>query len=294
MRVILGDNPFFGVNHRTGSKMLDSAERRFGSAAQVMVTAQKGGVRTLMLSTHPGYEDLLVAAGCALPTGHGFEIAPVIPYPHTLNNSIAQDGYLGLIKKLGVGNLASVGLDIVHFMGFFGAREGAKLEKAFRLAISMEVDKIRALGFVVRHACLHNIITDLLLALDRFDILQGFIDACKRDGLQAVLITQNAVAVLSANLGGEFVSCFSFNCFGYMVNPSLDKVVNAIKSPRKFGCELWAMQILAGGAVRSEVALRDENLRFFDAVLYATTKPHRVEEFLGELKCLNIGAENPG
>jgi len=293
MRVILGDNPFFGVNHRTGSKVLDSAEERFSSAAEVMVTAERCGVRTLMLSTHPDYEELLVAAGRVLPLGHGLEIAPVIPYPHTLNNSIAQDGYFGLMKKLGVGNLASVGLDIVRFMGFFGDQEGAKLKGAFRLVISMELAKIRALGFVVKHVCLHNIITDLLLGLKRFDILQGFIDACKGDGLQGVLITQNAVAVLAANLEGEFVSCFSFNCFGYMVNPSLDKVVDAINRPRKSGCELWAMQILASGAVRLEVALRDENLRFFDAVLYATTKPHRVEEFLRALKWRNMGAEIP-
>lgn len=291
MRVILGDNPFFGVNHRTGSKVLASAEQRFNSAAEVMVAAERCGVRTLMLSTHPDYENLLVAAGRVLPLGHGLEIAPVIPYPHTLNNSVAQDGYFGVIKKLGVRNLTSVGLDIVRFMGCLGDREGAKLEKAFRLVISMELEKIRDLGFVVKHVCLHNIITDLLLALNRFDILQGFIDASRRDGLQPVLITQNAVALLAANLEGEFASCFSFNAFGYMVNPSLEKVVSAIRVARKPGCELWAMQILASGAVRLEVALRDENLRFFDAILYATTKPHRVEEFLRALEQRNIIAE---
>jgi len=284
MRVILGDNPFFGVNHRTGSKVLESAEKRFSAAADVIATANRLGVKTLMLSTHPGYEDLLDAAGLKLPVGHSFEIAPVVPYPHTLNNAIAQDGYFGLVKKLGVGSLASVGFDVVQFMGFFGGKSGVKLKKAFQLIIRMELEKIRARGFVVKHACLHNIITDLLLALDRVDILQGFVAACESDGIKPVLITQNAACALSADIKGDFVACFTFNCLGYMVNPSLEKVVEAIRRPRRAGSELWAMQILASGAIGSERALLDENLDCFDAVLYATTKPARVEEFVGALE----------
>jgi hypothetical protein len=132
--------------------------------------------------------------------------------------------------------------------------------------------------------CLHNIVTDLLLSFGRFDILQGFINACSAIGMRAVLITQNPAVILSAPVLGPYVACFSYNTLGYMVNPSLEKTVEAIKRVDRANCEMWAMQILAGGAIAPETALQDETLSCFDSLLYATTKPERIDGFMKQVE----------
>jgi hypothetical protein len=284
VKVILGDNPFFGVNHRTGSKALDDENERFDAAAVVIAAAQAQGIRSLMLSTHPGYERLLIKAAGALSEPGQFAIAPVVPYPHTINNIIAQDGYYGVLKKFGLQDVFAVTAEAVKVAGFFGRNDKAKLERAFRLIIDVELECIRGTGFAVRHVCLHNIVTDLLLAFGRFDILQGFINACSGIGVRPVLITQNPAVILAAPLAGPYVACFSYNKLGYMVNPSLEKTVEAIRRVDRKNCEMWAMQILAGGAITPEEALQDEALNCFDALLYATTKAERIDGFMKMLE----------
>lgn len=278
MKIVLGDNPFFGINHRLGSKALDDENERFDAASIVVASAQTHGIRSMMLSTHPGYDRLLMKAANALSEPGQFDIAPVVPYPHTINNIIAQDGYWGVLKKFGFRDMFAVTGDALKVV--FGRSDKAKLERAFRLIIDVELECIRRIGFAVRHVCLHNILTDLLLSFGRFDILQGFINACSGIGLRAVLITQNPSAILSAPLVGPFVACFSYNKLGYMVNPSIEKTVEAMTRVDRSNCEMWAMQILAGGAITSESALQDEALKHFDSLLYATTKPERIDEFM--------------
>ncbi|MCC7258102.1 MAG: hypothetical protein IT486_06990 [Gammaproteobacteria bacterium] len=253
---------------------------RFDAAATVIATAQTHGIRSLMLSTHPGYAQLLTKAASTMPDHGRFEIAPVVPYPHTINNIIAQDGYSGVLKRFGLRDVAAVTADALRIVGLPGRNEEAKLERAFKLIIDVELSCILGIGFSVRHVCLHNIVTDLLLSFGRFDVLQGFINACSRMGLRAVLITQNPAVMLAAPLLGPFVACFSYNKLGYMVNPSLEKTIEAIKAVDRSNCEMWAMQILAGGAIAPESALQDEALAHFDSILYATTRPGRIEEFV--------------
>lgn len=278
MKIVLGDNPFFGINHRVGSKALDDENERFDAASIVVASAQVHGIRSMMLSTHPGYDRLLMKVANALSEPGQFEIAPVVPYPHTINNIIAQDGYWGVLKKFGLRDMFAVTGDALKVV--FGRSDKAKLERAFRLIIDVELECIRGIGFSVRHVCLHNILTDLLLSFGRFDILQGFINACSGIGLRAVLITQNPSAILAAPLVGPFVACFSYNKLGYMVNPSIEKAIEAMTRVDRSNCEMWAMQILAGGAIASESALQDETLKHFDALLYATRKPERIDEFM--------------
>ena len=288
MKIILGDNPFFGINHRVGSKALDDEDERFDAASIVVAAAQAHGVRSMMLSAHPGYDRLLMKAAKVLSEPGQFEIAPVVPYPHTINNIIAQDGYFGVLKKFGLRDMFAVTADALKVTGIFGRSDTAKMERAFRLVIDVELECIRGTGFSVKHVCLHNILTDLLLSCGRFDILQGFINACSGIGLRAVLITQNAADILVAPLAGPFVACFSYNKLGYMVNPSLAKAVEVIKSVDKANCEMWAMQILAGGAIAPESALRDETLSYFDSILYATTKPERIDGFMKLLESSSL------
>ena len=106
MKIILGDNPFFGVNHLTGSKNLDTEEIRFHNACDVILSAINSDIDLMMLSTHPTYKNLLKKISEKIEKSNlHFNLALVVPFPHTLNNIVAENGYIGLIKFLGIFNI---------------------------------------------------------------------------------------------------------------------------------------------------------------------------------------------
>lgn len=283
MEIILGDNPFFGVNHRAGSKPLESEETRFEQAAQVIRCAVEHDIATLMLSTHPGYDRLLAQADSAVgKAGKTLKIALVLPYPHSLNSLVAERGYAGLLSAIGLPGIVSSGIDLVRSL--FPGRK-TSLVPAFRSLIRAELSRGGFANIQIAYACLHNIVTDILLAVGRVDVLQGFIIAAHQLGMWPVLISQNPVRLLSKDLGRNYTACFSFNPIGYMVNPSLgDTEQFLLKNRQQLPEGLWAMQILASGACSLEALLKLESLRTFDALLYATSRPDRIAPFAAAVK----------
>ena len=283
MEIILGDNPFFGVNHRAGSKPLESEDVRFGQAATVIQRAVEEGIDKIMLSAHPGYERLLGKAGAAIATtGKTLKVALVVPYPHSLNSLVAERGYAGLLQVVGPLGMLSSAVDLLRSL--FPGRDEA-LNPAFRSLIRMELDRIGVSNVRVVHACLHNVVTDILLAAGRVDVLRGFVNACHLMELSPVLISQNPVRLLSSQVGKNYTACFSFNPLGYMVNPSLAETEQYLRQDRSsLPKGLWAMQIMASGACALDSLLNFDSLRIFDALLYATSRPERIAPFAAAVK----------
>ncbi|MCM8622182.1 MAG: hypothetical protein NFW16_10725 [Candidatus Accumulibacter sp.] len=283
MEIVLGDNPFFGVNHRAGSKPLESEEARFEEAAQVIRRAVEQDIATFMLSTHPGYERLLARADAAVgEAGKTLRIALVLPYPHSLNSLVAERGYAGLLGTIGLPGIFSSGVDLVRSL-FPGRR--ASLVPAFRSLIRAELSRASPGNLQVVYACLHNVVTDIMLASGRVDVLRGFIEASHQLALRPVLISQNPIRLLSRELGRNYTACFSFNPLGYMVNPSLQETEQyLLKNEKRLPEGLWAMQILASGACSMEALLQLDSLRAFDALLYATSRPDRIAPFAAAIK----------
>ena len=64
-RVILGDNPFFGVSHYSPQKSSDyiGDNDRFRNASEVIKSAGTLGIELLMISSHEETADLLTATG---------------------------------------------------------------------------------------------------------------------------------------------------------------------------------------------------------------------------------------
>ena len=265
-KLILGDNSFFGVNHSSFS----------GAAPQetinsVCTTAKENGVDTLMISPHPGYEQVLQK----LPVG--FKLAIVVPYPHRLNDLIVALGYLGFLKTLGLTNLISFfGSNILNFL--CGRRFG-NYESIFGGILDLEEKLIAQTQHKVEFACLHNIVVDLLVACGRVEVLDGFIKACRMRNLSPVLITQNLPAVLHVSL--DAIVCATINPNGYMMNPTQAAVEAAVKDTQ---VPIWAMQVLSSG--KNTPGEANAYLKHFDSlvgVLFSTTKQKNVESFINEV-----------
>ena len=282
MKIIMGDNPFFGVNHRAGSKPLDDEATRFEAAAAVLKSASRCGVHSLMLSTHPGYDRLLRTVSLALAgSDQPLDLALVVPYPHSLNKVVAEQGYAGLARMLGV---TSAVKSVFEVLSALRAGRQASLVTAFKSLIGLELPLCAHAGIRVSHVCLHNVPTDILLAVNRIDILRGFQRACERQGVSPVFITQNPIALLTSGLSGPYVACFTFNPIGYMVNPGFERVTQFLLDFDDATVELWAMQVLASGVTGPESLVNCAAFRKFDGILYATTNPARVPDFVSTIE----------
>lgn len=287
MKIILGDNPFFGVNHRAGSKPLDSEEIRFSQAAEVIAKALESGIDTMMLSTHPGYERLLAKVDSILSgTDKLLNVALVLPNPHTLNSVVAEKGYGGLFRVIGVYEILKSSVDI--FLSLFVNRK-ISLSSVFDSVINLELQRMNFKNIRFTHVCLHNVVTDILIGTGRVDVLKGFIRASQLLKLVPVIITQNSIRLLSLQLSDNYVACFTYNPIGYMVNPSLKEVehyliTNINQLPNQPLPKLWAMQILASGASSVDNLINFESLEIFDSILYATTNPSRISPFVDVIK----------
>lgn len=283
MQVILGDNPFFNVNHRAGVANADSdssdAEFTLRVALPVLDRATSHSVSSFMLSDYELAPVMMSKFEENFPNRH-LDLALVVPYPHAINTMVSEHGYLKAAYKL-------FGFDIVRFVlralvaPIFGLRGlFAQVSKSFLTSRIKDYDSVNV---KVRWICLHNIMVDLLIAHGRVDALLAFIDSVRALDREAVLLTQNIPALTELIGDRDCVICGSYNILGFMTNPSRDDVVTTISKDRE-NLSFWAMQLLASGAVSPEEALNDEALAHFDAVLYATTKPDRLTDFLAQLE----------
>ncbi|XXK59472.1 hypothetical protein ACMAY9_03150 [Porticoccaceae bacterium nBUS_09] len=270
MKIIIGDNPFFGVTHSGAAQALQNESERFDSARAVIAEFEGHDVKELMLTRHPAVNDLL--DGCCIK-----DIHLVSPYPHFFNRLVASGGYLAIAKYF---LPAIFSRQLISCLGSLLCLKPYRA--AFRILISSELKSLGAHALKVRSICLHNIFTDMALAAQNKALIDGFIDTCKAHGLQAVVITQNLPALLELLDRDDFVACASINRLGYMTNPSLDRVEHALKTLR---CKpkIWAMQILASGIDSPNDALDYlAQLKVIDGVLYATSKAERVSPFVAE------------
>lgn len=278
MKIILGDNPFFGVDHSSGSADLRKEDERFEEAVKVVSRFKSEGGSLMMLSNHPSAPSLMDCLGKAV--GGEIEVALVVPYPHKYNDVVAARGYVGLAKKVLMPSLLSLLMAIISFLCRLNYRKWL-----LRALIDAELRDFKQHRESLKYVCLHNILTDMFIAGSNDELMSDFIDVVRGKGLEPVIITQNPKAVALATNRNDYTLCFTLNPVGYMVNPGLSEVVRFLQDMGDERPSLWAMQILASGAATTHDALallRD--LSVIDGILYATTKPQRITAFFAEAK----------
>lgn len=271
MKIILGDNPFFGINHASARKGKVSGKK----LREIFTAAAKCELSILMLSRHENHFDVVLhALQQARSDGNGLDIALVAPLPHRYNDIVASRGYLGLRKAItGEALLLSILIFILRG-NLFRRIRGYIAAKLIKNILYSEMKPVIEAGLRVRYFCLHNVFTDLLVAADGGEWLEAFKAASESLGGKAVYITQNAISTLHLT-DPDTIICASINRFGYMMFPSRAEVTTVLKATER---SVWAMQFLAGGQDDPGEALaflKDLNVC---AAVYATSKPERIYE----------------
>ena len=243
MKIILGDNQFFGINHFDLEKGVKT-KLKFDTKTKIEAfinDSLKIGLDGFMLnSNEKGYEIVNFSK-----FDNEKEIHYSIPYPHKYASMVNENGMMSLFRYI-IKNTSF----IKNLIGGIKLVATQNLKSITPLALNLEVPKNLKKGSYIY---MQNIITDLLLGLGRGDILIEFITSVSKMGYKPGIITLNPIMFdkllkdrQDVNWLKDLVVCFNINKEGFNVFPSLKNVENFIESRPKY--QLMGMSIFASGA----------------------------------------------
>lgn len=276
MKLILGDNQFFGVNHANLKKasltreLFDSHQR----ISDFINKSLKIGLDGFMInSNNLGFKVIEEFDF----KNQNAECHYSIPYPHKYAGLVNDSGMTALVtlvfKSLRVRDLFSV----VKFLLSFNVAH------LLPIVVRMEIPKSLPKGSVVY---LQNIVTDLTMGLNNGDkILSAYIKSVKIMGYMPGLITLNPInlmELLKKNHSQDDVFlCFNINYSGFNVFPSVLKVEEAIEDAKKnTRWKLMGMSIFSSGSKGISIKESIEYIKSLelDYVVFGSSKLSNIEK----------------
>ena len=272
MKVLLGDNQFFGVNHfdlNKGNKTKD----KFGSIEKIkefIIESQQIGLDGFMINSNKlGYE---IVKNFELQRGK--EIHYSIPYPHKYASLVNEKGMLYLLKYF----LTNTTLNnlIISLPKFIFTRN---IKHLISLVIGLEVPKNLPKGSSVY---IQNVITDMLIGIGRFDILESFVRDVRKRGYKPGLITLNPCKLNELIVQSKIMNkkdltvCFNVNHVGFNVFPTKDLVEDFIKKQHNYS--LMGMSVFSSGGANVSKAISYIKNLDLEYVVFGSSKMENVEK----------------
>ena len=275
MKVILGDNQFFGINHVNQSKG-DEDKSRFSTTDSI--------IDFIETAIDQGLDGFMINAN-----DHGFRIAQdkrfqskeihySIPYPHKYANLVNEKGLLNALAIiLSRQRLRSIG-DMAAFC------LGQNMHSLTRILISTEVPKRLPKGSRVY---LQNIITDMIIGLDDAELLRTYIQKVRSLGYTPGFITLNPIKLdsmlssLDMDLS-DLMICYNINNIGFNIFPSLEAVVAFTKKTTTY--KKMGMSILASGAASAHEAIEYIKQLPLDYIVFGSSNIDNIKSNLLQIR----------
>ena len=171
--IILGHNQFIGVSHLSQDAARSRVEH-FGDVKKVMDVIKvclDSDVKGMMLSTHPRARDIL-----EYTKNEGFSeelnFYPLIPYAQGYVRKMNEKGVIGMLNDTLKPASISKKINILLQGGFgFLKKDFTKL-----LGTLIDIELLPFKDFNVRAIFLHNVLTDLGLALNDRETFEFYMD----------------------------------------------------------------------------------------------------------------------
>ena len=263
MTLLVGDNPFHGISHlsqeraraRSGGQGTEYAEH----AAHLVKLALENGANGFMFSVDETTLSILEI----LSRQNEIEnvgLYAIVPYAYEyVRRATLTGGVFGLAKNLAKEMVFSSNAKVIalNATGLIRFDPSAFL----KTYVAYEMSRIKSA--VNRRACLksillHEIITDMALALNLDQLVKSYIKLVRKSGIRPGFETRNfAYLVKKFNEWdidfNEINITASFNKVGFQMCPSKVECEKALKDT--FGAEVIAMSILAAGYLRPKDAI---------------------------------------
>ena len=288
-KIILGDNQFFGINHRSQEKS-EEMMKRFGNIDnifEVYDNAFECGVKAVMLNSNE--KAVAICDRFRANKSQYGDIAwyPSIPYAYKYANMVNELGIFPAINEtIFKGNSAKgvLGMMAKGVSAVF-TKDAMKM---MEMLIDVEYKMFRDLNIKVFF--LQNIITDLILGYDIKEIFEHFCEYMRKK----YKVTPGFITLNLPYLKRKFeqwgiedvVICTSINAAGFNMHPSKEEYekVIAANDPSKY--QLMAMNVLASGSISIKESFDYiNNLNIQSVVFGASSKAH----IQGTVNAIKIG-----
>lgn len=278
MKILLGDNQFFGINHYNLQKG-NLTKQKFNNKESIksfIKETQEMGLDGFMINSNQmGYE---VAKEYKLEFNK--EIHYSIPYPHKYASLVNEKGMLYLLKYF-LSNTSLVNL-LITLPKFIFTRNFKYL---FPLVTGLEVPKNLPKESTVY---IQNVVTDMLIGLKRFDVIETFVKDVRKRGYKPGLITLNPVILDELIKKSKIINqkdltvCFNINKAGFNVFPSKGAVENFIKKEHTYN--LMGMSIFSSGGANINEAIDYIKTLDLEYVVFGSSNLKNIESNFKSLK----------
>lgn len=279
MKIILGDNQFFGVNHYDLEKG-EKTKLKFDNPLKIEEFVKKSlavGMDGFMMNSHlTGYE---IISSCDFDEKK--EIHYSIPYAHKYASMVNENGMISLLKHV-YKNTSFLKNISVGFKLLFNQN----LKSITPLAVNLEVpSKLKKGSYVY----VQNIMADLLMGMGRGDVIIEFIESVVKMGYKPGVITLNPLMldeILSTCVNkkwiNELIVCFNINREGFNVFPCKESIENFINLNPTY--KLMGMSIFASGAANIPNSIEYIQKLNLDYVVFGSSNIKNIKSNLEMLK----------
>jgi hypothetical protein len=285
-RILLGDNPFIGVNHLSQERSRGSRgklDSRY--VAEVIDSALTAGAQGLVCSAHPVMKDALNYMR-EENYSKDFGIYLIVPDAQSYVRRASEKGVLGLLNET-FGKLSLKGKAKAVVGGGLSAltSDPTKMMKTYLEAEVSLFSKSLPKNARVKSVFLHELLTELIISFKMRNLVEEYIDFMN-ESLNAMpgFVTRNFPRFVDFALSAEIpmqdiVVMTPFNKVGFQMNPSKGDCEQALFNHPSLN--VIAMSVLASGYVSLASAL--EYIKSLNSqiscVVGVSTEEHARETF---------------
>jgi hypothetical protein len=287
--LLVGDNPFHSISHlsqeRARSRTEDSSNPKF--AASLILTAIENGANGFTFSV----SETTLAILRELDR-HGaldrIRLYPVVPYSFEYVRLANQSGIPGLARKFSAELARSKSLRALGY-GLRGALT-TDLSSILKTYLSYEISRIKSVSskVLLESMLLHQLVTDMALALDLNWLFNEYIDFISRRKITPGFNTGNFPVLVNKfnewNIDLRNIAIEApFNKIGFQMTPSIEeceKTLSVIPAPVVIGISVFA----AGYVGPKEAAEYIGSLPNIRGVAVGISKESHAQETFGLFK----------
>ena len=258
MNLLVGDNPFHGISHlsqeRARARSTEQNQGNTEQAAHLVKLCLENGANGFMFSV----DEITLSIIKNLSKNDRTEnvsLYAIVPYAYEYVRKATQTGGVsGLAKKLSREMIFSSNAKVIALnMGGLLRFNPSALLKTY---VTYELSRIKSVvsdNVCLKSVMLHEIITDMALALNMDQLFKSYIKFMEKSGIRPGFETRNFAYLARKfsewNIDSSKVTLTSsFNKVGFQMGPSKSECEEALE--RVHGAEVIAMSILAAGYLK--------------------------------------------
>lgn len=284
--LLVGDNPFHGISHLSQERARARSDKinLTDYAAELVLKSLENGANGFMFSVSETTLSILnkVSERTRKPPP---ALYAIVPYAYEYVRTATHLGPMGLAKKLGWQIIRSRNPRAI----FTGLKAILTInpENLMKTYLHHELSRVKTvIGRYenLKSIMLHEILTDIILALDLEKLTRSYIDFLSKNRIKPGFETRNFPSLVSKfrkwNIDFSRITLTSsFNKIGFQMNPSRKECEMALTQIPE--CQNIAMSILAAGYLTpSDAAEYIKSLPNIKGVVVGVSKEkHAVNTF---------------